>query len=172
MFINENSLNNVSLAKKEKHVSLAKIEPICGGVKQTKADRMNALVKSVRSGDIESFDELYTLATPKAISIAMSRGATQDQASDIAQEAMMRLYRDIDKVDSVSSWLSVVVSHMVIDASRKKSNYYEVYELDAPMDDCMGDSNSKQRSEMVADMRIEANPEALPGDGERDDSFF
>lgn len=132
-----------------------------GSAKQAKADRMSELAKAVRSGHIESFDELYNLASPIAISIAMKRGATQDQALDYAQESMLRLYRDIDKVDAVSSWLKTTVTNMVIDASRKKSNLYEVCELDAPMDNCMDDSHSKQRSEMVADMRIEANPEAL-----------
>ena len=151
---------NVSLAKNNS-ASPEKIKIVRGSTKQTNADRMNELVKAYRSGDVESFDELYNIASRKATSIAMKRGATQDQALDIAQEAMLRLYRDIDKVDSVSSWLNVVVTHMVIDASRKMSNSYEVYELDAPMDDCMGDSNSKQRSEMVADMRIDANPAAL-----------
>ena len=178
MLTNEKSLKNVSLAN-NCNVSLAEIEgavslaqsanceslaniiTICGGTKQTKANRMNELAQAVRSGNVECMDELFELASSFALSIARGMVSRQEDAEDIAQEAMVRLYRNIDTVDAVSSWVKTTVRNLVIDASRKKSNSYEVYELDAPMDNCMGDSISKQRSEMVADMRIEANPEAL-----------
>ena len=133
----------------------------CGSAKQTKAERMNELAKAIRSGNAESFAELYELAFSTAVTIAKRNGAMQEQAEDIAQEAMMRLYRDIDKVDSVFAWVSTVVSRRMIDASRKKSNSYEVYELDAPLDNCLGDSHSKQKSEVVADLRVSVNPDAV-----------
>ena len=161
MFNNE---INVSLAKKNNSASPEKIKIVRGSTKQTNAERMNELVKAYRAGDAESFDELYNLAFRTAIAIAIKKSknkASHDQAPDIAQEAILRLFRNIEKVDYVSSWLSVVVEHLVCDADRKMSNSYEVYELDAPMDDCMGDSNSRQKSELVADMRIEANPVEL-----------
>ena len=80
---------NVSLAKNNKSASPEKI--IRGSTKQTSADRMNELAAAVRSGNIESFDELYNLGLHKAISIAMKKGATQEEAFDIAQDAMMKL---------------------------------------------------------------------------------
>lgn len=169
MLTNEKSLKNVSLAEIEGAVSLAQSAnceslanniTICGGTKQAKADRMNELANSVRSGNIESFDELYNLASPKAISIAIKMGATEDQAFDIAQEAMLRLYRNIEKVYAVSSWLNTTVSRMVIDKYRQnlKKKEFEVYELDAPMDNSEG--NSKLKSETIADTRISVNPDA------------
>ena len=86
---------NVSLAKNNKSASPEKI--IRGSTKQTTADRMNELAKSVRSGNIESFDALYKLAYGKAFYIASKEEETRDQADDIAQEAMIRLYQNIDK---------------------------------------------------------------------------
>ena len=101
------------------------VEVKCGGAKQSDAERMNELAKAVRSGNIESFDELYRLAYSKAKFIAWKKGAQKEQIFDIAQEAMLRLYRDIAKVEHVSTWLSTVVTRLAIDAFRKDSNSCE-----------------------------------------------
>ena len=150
---------NVSLAKNNKSASPEKI--IRGSTKQTSADRMNELAAAVRSGNIESFDELYNLGLHKAISIAMKKGTTQEEAFDIAQDAMMKLYRDIDTVYAVSTWLDTTVTRKVIDAFRKKAKIPAMCELDAPMDNSKGDSHSMLRSETVADTRTWVNPEAV-----------
>ena len=134
----------------------------CGSVKQTKAGRMNQLAEAVRSGNAESFAELYELAFSTAVSIAKRYDLIQGQAEDIAQEAMMRLYRDINSIESVYAWVCTVARHLATDASRKeKSTSYEVFELDAPMDGCQGDTHSKQKSEVVADLRVSVNPDAV-----------
>ena len=130
-----------------------------GSTKQTKAERMNELAVAVRSGNMESFDELYNLGLHKAIAIAMKKGATQEEALDMAQEAMLKLYRNIDTVYAVSNWLETTVTRKVIDAYRKKAKIPAMYELDAPMDNSKGDS--MLRSETVADTRTWVNPDAV-----------
>lgn len=132
----------------------------CGSVKQSNAERMNVLAKAVRSGDADSFDELYTLAFHKAKAVAKAKGVKGDQAFDIAQTAMMRLYRDIAKVDYVSAWVTTVVSRLVIDMSRKKSRSCEVYGLDASCRVGNEDSYPSDNSKVVVDTRLAANPEA------------
>lgn len=156
---------NVSLAKNSNSASPEKNKIIRGSTKQTTADRMNELAAAVRSGNIESFDELYNLGLHKAISIAMKKGVTEEEAFDIAQNTMMKLYRNIDKVDAVSTWINTTVTRNVIDVFRKKEKAkkkgFIVLELDAPMDNGMGDSHSILRSETVADTSTWVNPEAV-----------
>lgn len=132
----------------------------CGSAKQSNAERMNVLAKAVRLGDADSFNELYTLAFSKAVAVAKKKGAKGEQVFDIVQTAMMRLYRDIAKVDYVSAWVTTVVSRLVIDMSRKKSYSCEVYELDAPYRVGDDDSSPSDDSKAVVDFRLAVNPEA------------
>ena len=129
-----------------------------GSVKQTTADRMNELAKSVRSGNIESFDALYKLAYGKAFYIASKEEETRDQADDIAQEAMIRLYQNIDKVEYVTTWLYRTVTNMVTDAKRKKESL-PVLEFDAPKVNAKSDAPSLLLSETVGDKSVWVNPE-------------
>ena len=131
-----------------------------GSTKQTTADRMNELAKSVRSGNIESFDALYKLAYGKAFYIASKEEETRDQADDIAQEAMIRLYQNIDKVEYVTTWLYRTVSNMVTDAKRKKESL-PVLEFDAPKVNAKSDAPSLLLSETVGDKSVWVNPEAV-----------
>ena len=64
----------------------------CGGAKQTNAKRMNELGRAVRSGNVDCMDELFELARSYAIFLAKKNGANQDNAEDIAQEAMLQLF--------------------------------------------------------------------------------
>jgi RNA polymerase sigma factor (sigma-70 family) len=131
----------------------------CGSAKQSDAERMNALARAVRLGDADSFNELYTLAFSKAKAVAKKKGARGEEVFDIAQTAMIRLYRDIAKVDYVSTWVTTVVSRLVIDMSRKKSYSCEVYELDAHRGDD-DDSCPIDNSKVVVDSQVAVNPEA------------
>lgn len=129
-----------------------------GSVKQTTADKMNELAKSVRSGNIDSFDALYKLAYEKAFYIASKEEKTRDQADDIAQEAMVRLYQNIDKVEYVATWLNRTVTNMVIDVKRKKESL-TVLEFDAPKMNAKSDTPSLLLSETVGDTSVWVNPE-------------
>ena len=129
-----------------------------GSVKQTTADRMNELAKSVRSGNIESFDALYNLAYDKAFYIASKEEETRDQADDIAQEAMIRLYQNIDKVEYVATWLNRTVTNIVIDVKRKKESL-PILEFDAPKVNAKSDAPSLLLSETVGDKSVWVNPE-------------
>lgn len=130
-----------------------------GSVKQTTADRMNELAKSVRAGNIESFDELYVLAHRKAVSIAAMSEVTKNQADEIAQEAMIRLYRNIDKVEYVTTWLYRTVKRMVYDANRKKESLPQILEFDAPKTNAKSDASPLLLSETVGDKSVWVNPE-------------
>ena len=154
-----NTKINESLAKNNS-ATPEKINIVRGSVKQTTADKMNELAKSVRSGNIDSFDALYNLAYSKAFYIASKEEETRDQADDIAQEAMIRLYQNIDKVEYVTTWLYRTVTNMVTDAKRKKESL-PVLEFDAPKVNAKSDAPSLLLSETVGDKSVWVNPEAV-----------
>ena len=154
-----NTKINESLAKNNS-ATPEKINIVRGSVKQTTADRMNELAKSVRAGNIESFNELYVLAYRKAVSIAAMREAPKDQADDIAQEAMIRLYQNIDKVEYVTTWLYRTVSNMVTDEKRKRESH-PVLEFDAPKANPKSDATPLLLSETVGDKSVWVNPDAV-----------
>lgn len=123
----------------------------CGGAKQTKANRMDELGRAVRSGNVDCIDELFELARSYAISIAKRKVARQEDAEDIAQEAMLELFENINKVVTVSSWLRTVVFRKVVDAFRKESSPYKMCPLDTPLDNNTDDS--LLLSEVIADLQ-------------------
>ena len=125
----------------------------CGGAKQTNAKRMNELGRAVRSGNVDCMDELFELARSYAIFLAKKSGANQDNAEDIAQDAMLELFKNINKVETVSAWLRTVVFNKAADAFHKELLPHEMYELDAPLDNGKGDSDPMLKSEVIADLR-------------------
>lgn len=125
----------------------------CGGAKQTNAKRMNELGRAVRSGNVDCMNELFELARSYAIFLAKKNGANQDNAEDIAQEAMLALFENINKVETVSAWLRTVVFNKAADAFHKELLPHEMYELDAPLDNGKGDSDPMLKSEVIADLR-------------------
>lgn len=125
----------------------------CGGAKQTKADRMDELGKAVRSGKVDCMDELFELAFPYAISLARKYGANQDNAEDIAQEAMLQLFKGIDTVETVSKWLPTTVHNKAVDAFNKEKSPYIMCPLDTPCGNSEVNSDSMLLSEVIADLR-------------------
>lgn len=125
----------------------------CGGAKQTKADRMDELGKAVRSGKVDCMDELFELAFPYAISLARKYGANQDNAEDIAQEAMLQLFKGIDTVETVSKWLPTTVHNKAVDAFNKEKSPYIMCPLDTPCGNSEVNSDSMLLSEVIADLQ-------------------
>ena len=125
----------------------------CGGAKQTNAMRMNELARAVRSGSVASMDELFELASSYAIFLAKKGGAKQEDAEDIAQEAMLQLLENINNVETVSAWLRKVVFTKAADAFNKEQSPYKMCPLDTPWGNSEVDSDSMLLSEVIADLR-------------------
>ena len=125
----------------------------CGGAKQTNAMRMNELARAVRSGSVDCMDELFELASSYAIFLAKKGGAKQEDAEDIAQEAMLQLLENINNVETVSAWLRKVVFTKAADAFNKEQSPYKMCPLDTPWGNSEVDSDSMLLSEVIADLR-------------------
>ncbi len=123
----------------------------CGGAKQTKANRMDELGRAVRSGNVDCMDELFELASSFAISIARRKVSRQEDAEDIAQEAMLQLFKDINKVDTISKWLNRVVSTKAANAFNKEKSPYKMCSLDAQLNNSTDDS--LLLSEVIVDLQ-------------------
>ncbi len=86
------------------------------------------LMKLAGEGDREAFAGLVERHLDRCVTIARrSLGGAQSEAEDVAQDAMMRLWRHAPRWESgrarVSTWLYRVVVNLCIDHARKNKRY-------------------------------------------------
>ena len=89
------------------------------------AARLNALVASVgRARDRAAFKELFDHFAPRVKGYLMRLGAGGAVAEDLAQEAMLTLWRKAQLFDpekaSASTWIFTIARNLRIDAVRKE----------------------------------------------------
>ena len=81
------------------------------------------LVKEVKKGDTEAFSELVELFKDKVYQVAYRMVGHPQEAQDVAQEAFLRAYTNLDKYDmnrKFSTWLFRIATNVAIDRLRKK----------------------------------------------------
>jgi RNA polymerase sigma factor (sigma-70 family) len=91
----------------------------------TDAARLNALVVAVgRVRDAAAFKELFDHFAPRVKGYLMRLGSTATVAEDLAQEAMLTLWRKATLFDperaSASTWVFTIARNLRIDAVRKE----------------------------------------------------
>jgi RNA polymerase sigma-70 factor (ECF subfamily) len=85
---------------------------------------MNALLLRVAAdADRDAFDALFLFFAPRVKSYLMRIGAAGDLADDLAQEAMLRVWRKARLFDpakaSASTWIFTIARNVRIDAARR-----------------------------------------------------
>lgn len=73
-----------------------------------------ALVARARAGDTTAFGALVSRYQVAALRLAAAIGGSPNEAADIAQEALVKAYRSLDKLadaDVVRSWLMRIVAN-------------------------------------------------------------
>ncbi len=88
------------------------------------ADEMTALLAKVAAdGDRDAFDTLFGFFAPRIKGYLMKIGAAADLADDLAQEAMLRVWRKAKLFDpakaSASTWIFTIARNLRIDAARR-----------------------------------------------------
>ncbi len=88
------------------------------------ADQMNDLLLQVaRSSDRDAFNRLFEYFAPRIKSYLMKLGAAADLADDLAQEAMLKVWRKATLFDaskaSASTWIFTIARNLRIDAARR-----------------------------------------------------
>ncbi len=81
------------------------------------------IIKDVKKGDQQAFAELVELYKDKVYQISYRMVGNVHEAQDIAQEAFLRAYMNIDSYDTnrkFSTWLFRIVTNLSIDRLRKK----------------------------------------------------
>lgn len=91
------------------------------------------LVKRAQSGDISAFETLVAEHQKQIFTLAYRMCGNQDDAADMAQEALIKVYRNLDKFkgdSKFSTWLYRVVTNTCLD-EMKKLKRKAAYSLDA-----------------------------------------
>ncbi|HWQ30639.1 MAG TPA: sigma-70 family RNA polymerase sigma factor [Negativicutes bacterium] len=89
------------------------------------SDLEKLLVKKSQTGDIESFELLISSYDKKAYNIAYRVMGNEEDAKDMAQEALLRVFRSIKDFkgqSSFSTWLYRIVTNVCLDELRRRKN--------------------------------------------------
>ncbi|MCL7749665.1 RNA polymerase sigma factor SigW [Halalkalibacter alkaliphilus] len=81
------------------------------------------LIREVRKGDQQAFAEIVELYKDKVYQVAYRMVGNVHEAQDVAQEAFLRAYTNIDRFDvnrKFSTWLFRIATNVAIDRLRKK----------------------------------------------------
>ena len=84
----------------------------------------DTLIAKIRQGDLDAFEQLISRYETKIYTIAYRYMGNYNDASDLAQEAFIRVYRSINSFrgeSSFSTWLYRVVTNVCKDEMRRRS---------------------------------------------------
>lgn len=87
-------------------------------------EELNALAQAVgATHDREAFAALFKHFAPRVKSYLMQSGSSERQADELAQEAMVTLWRKASQFDpvrtSISTWVFTIARHLRVDAHRR-----------------------------------------------------
>lgn len=90
-------------------------------------DNENELIKRCKIGDLDAFETLIMAYEKKAYNIAYRMMGNEEDAKDVAQEALLKIYRNMinfKEESAFSTWLYRIVTNTCLDELRKKKNMY------------------------------------------------
>lgn len=83
------------------------------------------LIGKSKSGDTDAFERLIGQYEKRAYNIALRIMGNEEDAKDMAQEALIRIYKsikDFKEQSSFSTWLYRIVTNVCLDELRKRKN--------------------------------------------------
>jgi RNA polymerase sigma-70 factor (ECF subfamily) len=126
-----------------------------GAKTQTEGDEA-ALIRAAQGGDQFAFEQLVQAYDQSVLRLALNLLRSQEDASDIYQEAFLRVYRNLQSFRfdcSFHTWLYRIVTNLCLDHLRKRKVRKEeptLFEtVEGPVD----------RMEIVQDQRAEGDPQ-------------
>lgn len=112
------------------------------------------LLKRAKAGDVAAFEELVEGYQKKLFSLAYRIVGNPEDAADMVQEALIRIFRSIAKFkeqSSFSTWIYRITTNVCLDELRKRKNKKE-FSLDQEIHGEDGDMKRQIRSdEMLPD---------------------
>ena len=95
------------------------------------------LVRACQAGDMKAFETLVTRYQKKVYWIAYNFVGDAEDATDLAQEAFIRVYRSLNRFDqkyNFYTWLYRIVVNLAIDHLRKRKKHESVSLDEFPVD--------------------------------------
>ena len=83
------------------------------------------LIAKAKTGDIEAFEQLIEGYQKKVFNIALKTIGNYDDASELAQEALIRVFKSIKtfkEESSFSTWIYRITTNVCLDELRKRKN--------------------------------------------------
>jgi RNA polymerase sigma-70 factor (ECF subfamily) len=122
------------------------------------------LIRSAQRGEERAFEELVRRHEERAVRVALSLVANREDARDLAQEAFLRVFRNLDRFDfehEFTTWLYRIVTNLAIDLLRKRrpamsTTAEEEEEADLDLADPEGPAPSAALEEMETAERVRA----------------
>ena len=95
------------------------------------------LIKLAKNGDIEAFEKLVNVYQSKVYNLAYKMFGNPEDASDLAQEALIKIYRNIStfkEESQFSTWIYRIAYNLYVDELRKRKKV-DVQSIDEQYDD-------------------------------------
>ena len=86
---------------------------------------VNVMQRANRGAAAADFEALYRREYPRMVALAASMCGSREVGAELAQEAMLRAYRDWSRVavlDRPGAWVRRATVNLAIDAHRRRSN--------------------------------------------------
>lgn len=80
-------------------------------------------VQRAAAGDREALDALLSAARPRLYAVALKMVRDRDQAEDVVQDAMLKVWRNVDRFEqraALSTWLHRIVVNTALDHLRSR----------------------------------------------------
>jgi RNA polymerase sigma-70 factor (ECF subfamily) len=87
------------------------------------AEEVEELVRRAQAGDVRAFETLVAAHLPLVRRFARAFSRNDDEASDLAQEALVKVYRSIRSYrfqSAFSTWLYAIVRNVFLDGARSR----------------------------------------------------
>jgi RNA polymerase sigma-70 factor (ECF subfamily) len=122
------------------------------------------LIRRAQRGEERAFEELVRRHEERAMRVALALIASREDARDLAQEAFLRVFRNLERFDfehEFTTWLYRIVTNLAIDLLRKRrptlsTTAEEEEEADLDLADPDGQPPSRSMEQMETAERVRA----------------